>query len=137
MRKIANSLDNYDILPEDMIQYLRHYGKHFSKKMYEWAVNQMYDKNHNKINIISKLDLENKLKNNSIILDNNILYDAAYVYCMCIADFMNSSIQDEYHVLLYVKDLIDDMDAVDGQIFNRFYADKCLQGEPIDWLEMI
>lgn len=38
---------------------------------------------------------------------------------------------------IYVRDLIDDPDAVDGQIFNRFYADMCLQGIPIDWEEMV
>ena len=56
---------------------------------------------------------------------------------MCEADFLGSSIVDEMHRMLFVKDMIDDPDAVDGFIFNRFYSDCCLKGEPIDWEGLI
>ena len=38
-------------------------------------------------------------------------------------DFMGSSIIDEKHLSLYVKDVIDDKDGYDGIVFNRWYAD--------------
>jgi len=53
------------------------------------------------------------------------------------ADFYGSSIIDEKHLILYVKDVIDDIDAEDGIVFNRWYADMCYSGIAIDWEEML
>ena len=123
----------YENIPEGMVNYLSHNGKHFSKKMYEWAVSMMYKSDKSKITPITKEVFQNKLKTLGIVLNNDVLYDGMYVYCMAIADFYGSSIVDEKHLLLFVKDYIDDPDATDGFVFNRFYSDCCLKGEPIDW----
>ena len=53
------------------------------------------------------------------------------------ADFLHSSIMDEQHLALYIKDVIDDVDGYDGIIFNRWYADMCRKGIPIDWESFI
>jgi hypothetical protein len=59
----------------------------------------------------------------NVNLQNNELYDYVYVYNMGNNDFMGSSILDEKHLALYVKDVIDDKDGYDGIVFNRWYAD--------------
>ena len=41
------------------------------------------------------------------------------------------------HLAMFVRDMIDDPDAEDGFIFNRFYADCMFMDNPIDWDEMI
>jgi hypothetical protein len=56
---------------------------------------------------------------------------------MCKADFYGSSIVDDAHLVKYVKDVIDDEDGYDGIVFNRWYADMCKKGIPIDWEEML
>lgn len=56
---------------------------------------------------------------------------------MAKADFLGSSVTDERHLALYIRDVIDDIDAPDGLIFNRWYADMCYMGLPIDWEEML
>ena len=56
---------------------------------------------------------------------------------MAKADYWGSSIEDERHLALYIKDVIDDPDASDGTVFNRFYADCCHNGIAIDWSEML
>jgi hypothetical protein len=56
---------------------------------------------------------------------------------MCKADFLGSSIKDERHLALYIKDVIDDVDAEDGLVFNRWYADMSYTGIAIDWEEML
>ena len=38
---------------------------------------------------------------------------------------------------LYVKDVIDDRDAYDGVVFNRWYADMTRKGLPIEWEDML
>ena len=52
-------------------------------------------------------------------------------------DFLGSSIIDEKHLALYVKDVIDDEDGYDGIVFNRWYADTVTSGIPIEWDEML
>lgn len=81
--------------------------------------------------------LDAKLDDYNIELKENQLYDYVYVANMCKADFLGSSIDDERHLCLYVKDVIDDPDGYDGLVFNRWYADMCRQGIPIDWHEFI
>ena len=120
-----------------MLDYLSHHGKHFNKKMYEWAVSKMYKSDDSRITPITKEVFENKLRTNNVVIKNDVLYDGMYVYCMALADFYGSSIVDEKHLMLFVKDYVDDPDAEDGFIFNRFYADCCLKGEPIDWENML
>ena len=125
------------IIPEDMKMYLSNYGRHFSKKMYEFAVSNMYKDGGQKAQPITKEVFNSKMQQYGIRLDNDVLYDGCYVWTMCAMDFLGKSIPNEQYQAMYVRDLIDDPDAVDGQIFNRFYADMCLQGIPIDWEFMI
>lgn len=130
----------YDIYPEAMLIYMRNYGPHFNKKLCDFAVSKM-KRNVNgkmqKIQPISREELKNLMSMNGFVLENDQLYDSVYVANMCKADFLNSSIIDEIHMLKYVKDVIDDPDAVDGLVFNRWYADMCYMGIAIDWEEML
>lgn len=137
MERTRTSLDTYQAIPEDMENYLLHYGKHFNKYMYEWAVSKMKKKDGTTIKPITKEEFTKKLALFGIRLENDVLYDGMYVHCMGMADYYGSSIIDEKHLFLYVKDSVDDVDAVDGQIFNRFYADCCIKGIPIDWSNML
>ena len=134
------SLTQYDEYPMDMLQYLRQYGPHFNRKLYEFAVSKMYKMvNGRKTKIVpyTKEEANNLLMSYGIEVHNAQLYDAAYVASMCKADFLDSSIIDEHHLALYVKDVIDDVDAPDGLTFNRYYADCCYSGIAIDWEEML
>lgn len=130
----------YDVYPETMLIYMRNYGPHFNKKLCDFAVSKM-KRNVNgkmqKIQPISREELKNLMSMNGFVLENDQLYDSVYVANMCKADFLNSSIIDEIHMLKYVKDVIDDPDAVDGLVFNRWYADMCYMGIAIDWEEML
>ena len=56
---------------------------------------------------------------------------------MCAADFLGKSVPTEEHLAKYVKDVIDDADAEEGYIFNRFYADTIFMDNPIEWDDMI
>jgi hypothetical protein len=127
------SLDIYDDRPASMRRYLRYYGQHFNKKLCEFAVSKM---KHGK-SPVTKIAVEEILNKYNIILENNELYDHVYVYNMGNNDFLGSSIPDEKHLALYVKDVIDDKDGYDGIVFNRWYADTVTSGIPIDWEEMI
>ena len=133
---VRTSLDIYDIRPEAMTAYLRYYGWHFNKKMLDFAVSKMY-KNNQPIQPLVAEKVDALLKAQGITLKNNELHDYVYVANMCKADFVGSSIIDEAHMAKYIKDVIDDEDAYDGIVFNRWYADMCKNGIPIDWENMI
>lgn len=139
---MKQSLDSWDIIPEDMKAYYRNYGKHFNKKMYEFAVGNMYKINKQTgkkefMPPMTKEQVDTVLKRYNIKLENDVMYDAAYVMMMAKADFFGSSLIDERVLAQFVKDYVDDPDQVDGFIFNRFYADCVLAGEPIEWSDMI
>lgn len=70
-------------------------------------------------------------------MNNSQLYDEAFVASMCKADFLNSSVIDEEHLAFYIKDVIDDIDAPDGLVFNRWYSDMCYKGIAINWEDML
>lgn len=137
---IRDNFTRYDEYPQAMLTYLRNYGPHFNRKLYEFATDKMtriYDGKEKKITPYRKEDIEAIMRNNGIEVKNAQLYDCAYVASMCKADFLGSSITDERHLALYVKDIIDDIDAPDGLVFNRWYADMCYMGIAIDWEEML
>lgn len=133
-------LTDFDQIPESMEIYMRYYGPHFNRKLMEFAVSLMTKEENGEekpIKPYSKEEVDRILMQSNIKLKNNSLYDYVYVANMCKADFLGSSISDEHHVALYIKNVVDDVDAEDGLIFNRWYADTCYLGIPVDWEEML
>lgn len=131
-------LTQYDIKPEAMVNYLRYNGPHFNKKLLDFAVSKMTKQNGVPIVPFKKEEVEQKLKTAGIQLKSAQLYDHVFVADMCRADYLGSSIpNDDVHIALYVKDVIDDPDGYDGLPFNRWYADMCRKGIVINWEEMI
>ena len=136
-----NRLDVNGRMPSGMEEYLSMYGWHFSKRLCEWAVSNMWKDNakgeKEKIQYTTKEELEKLLHTNNIKIKNNVGYDMVFVYHMAKADFFKSSIPDEQHLLLYVKDYVDDPDGYDGLPMTRFYADCIGSGNPIIWEDVI
>lgn len=115
-----------------MEEYLGTYGWHFSKKMCEWATKAMKP-----AGTYTKEQTEDLLRRSSIVLENNVAYDATYVINMARSDYWGSAIADEAHLAKFVKDYIDDKDGYDGIAFTRFYADCIGKGVPIIWEDMM
>lgn len=128
---------DYDEKPEDMINYMRYYGPHFNKKLSDFAASLMTKEDDKPIKPVSKEELRRILLDAEITLKHDQMYDSVYVANMCKADFLGNSIEDELHMAKYIKDVIDDPDAVDGLVFNRWYADMCYKGIAVDWSEML
>ena len=137
-------LQEYDIIPREMRAYLRNNGRHFNKKACEWAVKNMrkYNDTTRRMERIEPLDknaVDELLKNNGITIDDARGYDYVYVANMCKADFYGTAVEDERHMALYIKCVIDDddADAVGGMIFNRWLADCDTKGISIDWEDLL
>lgn len=136
------SLDIYDILPEDMRRYLSSYGFHFNKKAFEMATKMMKKKNAatgkmDPIQVVPKETVDSLMESMAIKVENNILYDAAYVFNMGKADHYGSAIEDDRHMARFVKDTLDDPDG-SGELPFRYWLQKMVAlGTPVNWEELL
>lgn len=130
-------LDTYDTMPKAMKAYLSNYGWHFNKKLCEWAISMMRDRNKAKLPLVEKDKVESMLKQHGVEITTDKLYDAMYVLHMAKADFMGSSITDEMHLAKYVGDYINDPDGYDGIALTRFYADCMGKGIGVEWEDVL
>ena len=131
---------SYDEIPEGMKHYINNYGCHFNKKLCDWATSKMYKKVNGKKEYITpytKEQVDNMLKQYNIQLERGKLYDHVYIANMVKADFLGSSIPNEQYMVKYIKDTLDDPDAEEGFVFNRYYADTMFMNNPVDWEEML
>ena len=129
-------------MPSGMRKYISNYGFHFNKKAYLYAASYMKKKNNrtNKEEVIepyTKEYIDELLKNNNVEIKNKVMYDYVYVALMCKADFLGSSIEDDKHLALYIKDSVDDVDASNDTTFRRWLAAMIGNGNPIDWDELL
>ena len=123
-----------------MEDYLEYNGWHFNKKMCDFACSNMYRTNGNRTERIvpyTKEQVDQLLSKYEMNIKNNKGYDAVFVINMAKADYWDSSITDELHLVRFVKDYIDDPDGYEGLPFTRFYADCIGSGTPIDWEDML
>lgn len=118
-------------------EYTDQFGLHFNKKLYEWAVSMMTDRNGNKMKPMQKEQVSEFLRTQGVVLKNDKGYDAAYVHSMAKADYWGSSIADDAHLALFVKDFLDDPDGTKTKAFDHFVIDCRSHGEPIFWDDMI
>lgn len=142
MKKQRRSLTDYNPIPDDMRAYLRNYDYSFSRKACEFAVSLMRKDNPvtkkvERIEPWSREQVDEMLKRYNIVLENNIGYNYVYVANMVKADFFKSSITDEAHVAMAIKDIIDDADASPYAVFLCWMAKMDAMGEPIEWSELI
>ena len=126
------ALDLYDELPKAMRKYLMHNGWHFNKSLCDFAVSLM-TKRGKPLEPLSKETVDKLLEINKVRLDNNVGYDYVFVANMCKADYYGSSITDDRHVALFIKDTIDDEDAADGTTLRRWYATMVANGVMVNW----
>lgn len=126
-------------------KYIQVNGKHFNKELCAFAVSLMFQHNTStgevvdveKLNKLDKLNLLNQIKQHNIDLNENQIYDVLYLINMCISDFLGSSIKDEEHLYLYVKDVLTDVDGYDDLVFTRWCADMSAKNININWKEYI
>lgn len=118
-------------------KYLKLYGPHFTKALCDFAVSKM-EKMDGPIKPITKQEIDDKLKLHNVKLEYNEMYDYVYVANMCKADFLGKSVpNDDAHLCMYIKDVIDDPDGYDGQVFFRWLSDVKHTDVSVDWSEFV
>ena len=133
---MRTALDTWDDIPKGMKRYLSNYGWHFNKSMCEYATSLM-KKGGKSIEPVTKEALDKMLSQHNVVIKNNVGYDYVFVANMCKADYYGSSIVDDKHFCLYIKDTIDDEDVGDGVTMRRWYATMVGNGQMVDWDEFL
>lgn len=131
-------LDYYDILPAGMEAYLSNHGRHFSKPMLEWAVSMMEDRDGRKGMLLDKKKFDETMKNYGVTLKRKDgFYDGPYVWAMARSDYYGTSLLDDQHIALFVRDYIDDVDGNPTRAFDEFYINCVSKGIDIPWEDLI
>lgn len=131
-------LDFYDIRTRHHEAYLASNGWHFNDAACKYAISLMRKKNIatgmiEQLPIMEAQEVDEMLKRHGVNLENKIGLDYVYVANMGRYDFFKSSIPDEKHLAMYVKDVVDDVDAPDGTIMCQWYAKMVRAGIPVPW----
>lgn len=141
MKEYRLPRDRFLPRPEEMDYYLSTYGYNFSKRACEEAVKYLCRKNEDgeavPIEPWSKEDVEKLLKKFNVVLERNEFYNHVYILNKAIADYWGSSISDEEHLALHVKDEIDDVDDAPGNIFRRWLTTMRGNGFSVDWEKIL
>lgn len=124
-------------MPEGYYDYLRKHGKHFSRGLCEMAVGLMKKEDGEKIQAMTKKEVERMLEDAGVKVEGAREWDAVYVANMGLADYLGESVPDMAHLAKYVKNVIDDADGYEGVAFCRWFADMCEKRVEVKWEELM
>jgi hypothetical protein len=113
--------------------YLAENGWHFNKKANDYAVYFLKDRNNKTIKPLSKEEVDDLLKKHGVVLEKNKGWDYVYAANMAKSDMDGSPLSDDKSIAAYVKVLIDDADAADGELMACWYVKMLFRHIPIDW----
>lgn len=113
--------------------YLAENGWHFNKKANDYAVYFLKDRNNKTIKPLSKEEVDDLLKKHGVVLEKNKGWDYVYAANMAKSDMDGSPLSDDKSIAAYVKVLIDDADAADGEVMACWYVKMLFRHIPVDW----
>lgn len=125
-------MNNYNNT-SDKAAYLAENGWHFNKKACEYAIQFLKDKNDKPIKPISKEEVDAMLAKYGVKLEKSVAWDYVYVANMAKSDMDGSPQSDEKSQAMYVKMVIDDADAADGEVMACWYTKMIFRRNPVDW----
>lgn len=123
--------DMYQTPAKEM--YLAEMGWHFNEKACKYAVQYLKDRSGKPIKPYSKEEVDDLLKRQNVTLDNNKGWDYVYVASMAKSDMDGSPLADDRSIANYIKIVIDDADAADGEVMACWYVKMIFRHIPVDW----
>lgn len=119
--------------PSAKEMYIAEMGWHFNERACQYAVQYLKDRNNKPIKPYSKEDVDEMLKKQNVTLEKNKGWDYVYVANMAKSDMDGSPLADDKSIANYIKIVIDDADAADGEIMGCWYAKMIFRHIPVDW----
>lgn len=119
--------------PSAKEMYIAEMGWHFNEKACQYAVQYLKDRNNKPIKPYSKEEVDELLKKQNVTLEKNRGWDYVYVASMAKSDMDGSPLADDKSIANYIKIVIDDADAADGEIMGCWYVKMIFRHIPVDW----
>lgn len=124
-------------ISEDRAIYEDMYHGLFSKKLAEWAISRMEKEDPatktTKRIVARKLDdVQQVLNDNKIVLPDEFIYTAWYLFNMAIADYPKTCKTDELRAT-FVEETLCDPDGIPENVLDCFVTKMCNAGVPIFW----
>ena len=119
--------------PSAKEMYIAEMGWHFNEKACQYAVQYLKDRNNKPIKPYSKEEVDELLKKQNVTLEKKKGWDYVYVANMAKSDMDGSPLADDKSIANYVKIVIDDVDAADGEIMGCWYVKMIFRHIPVDW----
>ena len=123
-------------ISEGEAQYMDANQGHFSKALAQWAISRMRAKdaggNLVRINSIPLEEVESTLRDHNVEVKEESVYDAWYLYNMCLADYRRS-LPERKDIAIYVDEAINDPDCSPKAVLACFRAKMDVMGVPIHW----
>ena len=113
--------------------YLAEMGWHFNEKACKDAVQYLKDRNNKPIKPYSKEEVDEMLKRQNVTLEKTKGWDYVYVANMAKSDMDGSPLADDKSIANYVKIVIDDADAAEGEVMGCWYVKMIFRHIPVDW----
>lgn len=113
--------------------YIAEMGWHFNERACQYAVQYLKDRNNKPIKPYSKEEVDELLKKQNVTLEKNKGWDYVYVANMAKSDMDGSPLADDKSIANYIKIVIDDADAADGEIMGCWYVKMIFRHIPVDW----
>lgn len=116
--------------------YIKKYGKHFSPKLFEYAIKHIQNGNNTDHSWNIK-QVENQLaKFGYVIPDSSTISDIAYTANMAYADFYPQLLTED-NCIKYAMMVANDVDGYEGIQFCRWISDQMGKDAKIDWDQFI
>lgn len=122
-----------DYRTTDKETYIAENGWHFNRKACDYAVRYLSGKDGKPIKPLSREEVDAMLDKHGIKLEKNRGWDYVYAANMARSDMDGSPLSDDKSQAAYVKVLIDDPDAADGEIMGCWYTKMIFRRIPVDW----
>lgn len=119
--------------PSAKEMYIAEMGWHFNEKACQYAVQYLKDRNNKPIKPYSREEVDELLKKQNVTLEKNKGWDYVYVANMAKSDMDGSPLADDKSIANYIKIVIDDADAADGEIMGCWYVKMIFRHIPVDW----
>lgn len=121
------------IQPSSKEMYISEMGWHFNEKACDYAVHYLKDRNNKPIKPYNKEEVDDLLKRQNVTLEKNKGWDYVYVANMAKSDMDGSPLADDRSIANYIKIVIDDVDAADGEVMGCWYVKMIFRHIPVDW----
>jgi len=109
----------------------------FSKRLAEWAIGMMESKDPDTgkakpVKMRTVDEVKSVLKENGVVLPDEFIYTAWYLFMMAIADYPKT-LKTDADRASFVEETICDPDGCPENVLSCFAAKMCNAGEPIYW----